>query len=563
MKKQDEVEDKKFNTDEKKEYKKGKGGNRRRKPKDSKPTSGKEGNVNDTGYYYTDPNILASVTNFSFTEFLGLPVEYGSIYNAPVREKVANVVAIRMNPSVQPTAAAGATGYEAINVVGLRNYTNLTAGNGKTDKYAPSDPILAVLAIGSAVSMYSHIKRAFNSYQLVNQRNRDYPKLLFKAMGIDWDDFKSNIANYRDQFNLLVCQFDKIPMFDSITYLEKCKHMYEYIYVDEQSPLAQTYLFTPNSVWTLDEAYDPNGSGLVTTYLYNSVTSEGTKYMSELLDIFALQIQRLTSSSTLSLVYSDILRLIQNGKGKSFLLETIPLMPDPKFAPIINDEIRHWLNNMIIVGAPIAKDALPAAVTRGTTNENDVASDGDTGAVIYRPTFKLAQHATGELDNSGVLVSKMLKSDLVNFDSMAPSIDDKVAALRLAVRGTVSSVSDASNVVSYSQDLDLGDFYAVCLQVWSSNDSWDVSAASNNLFVQSDTVESVMTAFAKQADELAKLKYAPRFKLLDARETSAQASKDLLLGMTGDLTYYTMIPHELTKRIKDAEMFGLFDFRLG
>lgn len=546
----------------------------------SKQTKSVKGNVNDVTYYYSDPNVLASVTNFSFTEFLGVDAELGSVFNDPtdvrpvtLTESVNNIIAIRLNPSVQPTAKSGATGAEAINSVALRNYTNLTAGNGKTSNYAPSDPMIAIFAIGSAVSMYSHIKRAFNSYSLVNQRNRDYPELLFRAMGIDWADFKANIANYRDQFNLLVCQFDKIPMFNDIKYLDKCLHLYEFIYVDEDSPLAQTYLFTPNSVWELDEAYDPNGSGLVTVPLYTSSIRE--RSMAELLEIFASQIIKLTTSSTLNQVYSDILRLMSNGKGSPFILNTIPLTPDPNFGPIINDEIRHWVNNMMIVPQPIDKDAVPAAISRGTTNSNDVASDASTGSILYAPTFLFREEDSVSQEPSirfhSTLIRMWFNNNFVNFDSMNPSIEDKVAAIRMAIRANVQTYVDSSvpnrTMYTYAQDIDLGDFYCVGMHMFSSmNDEIpDVSLGDNYYLITTNAnagqLFNEVVAFSRWADYLSKFKYAPRFAILDAVNYTS-SGQNALKGIWGDLSYYTLLDHKLIKRIKDAEMYALFDFRL-
>lgn len=545
-----------------------KGKDRARDHKDREtPTDDKYGNVNDTSFYYSNPEILNEVTNIAFNEYLGVPLNYslGGLTSKGCDVPITNMVSIYLNPSIQPTGFRSDVKQSAINITGYKNYLLLSANNAKTTSYAPQDVTCLILAIGSVISMYSFLKRPFGCVYLINQRNRSYPELLFKTMGIDFDDFKSNVADYRIKFNQLIAMFDRIPFFSDIPYFQKCSELYSHVYVDDDSPLAQTYMFIPASTWKINEAYDPNGTGLETTWVVPKEDPQTHQYVtrsySEYLDIFQEMITRLATSTTFNAIFSDVLRVISNGKGSTLRMEVVP--ESYALTPIINQEIRHWINNMKIVHVPGDFDMYPSsAIITGRTNQNDVGSAADQNGVIYNPIFSVyGSDGLPDVNVSGATSSVYMAAatccferDVVNFDSMNPSIDDKVASTRLAVRGKVqfANAGSGSNGCYILNDIALGDFYCSGMKVFTDTTSIPKSIEDSfTITTNTTTCEGVLEAFHL----LDKLKYAPR-KMVFHSQTGSNTN--YLYAMSGDLCYYTMLDSHYMKRLKDVESLTEF-----
>lgn len=509
------------------------------------------GNVNDASTYFSNPELLSQVTNISFNEYLGVPVDIDQSFpDVVMEEKVSNVTTFFMNPSVQPTGYADTARYSSINVVGFKNYLLLSANNAKTTSYAPQDVTCLILAIGQVLAMYSFLRRPFGCIYLINQRNRSYPELLFKAMGINYADFRANVADYRIKFNELIAMFDRIPFFSEIPYFDKCKNMYDFIYVDEDSPLAQTYLFVPQTTWTIDEAYSDQGTGLVTTEV---VSKSSVRTFDEYLGIFSDMIQALATSTTFNAVFSDVLRVVSNGKGKTLVMDVIS--EAYAVTPVINQEIRHWINNVNFIHTPDDKDAFPGSLGVGATNYNDVASLAEQNGILYNPIFSVFGNDHNASDDNDTAQTHAfcayLENGLINFDSMAPSVEDRISATRLAVRAKIKkTASTVAGKYFYTLDkLGLGDYYSSGVVIYT--DVADSGVTINYNVLSSDGSGNFNAPKLKIADLLGKLKYAPRIMYQSSGDNNCVA-------ITGDLTYYTLLDYGYMKRLKDVEALTEF-----
>jgi hypothetical protein len=506
----------------------------------------KPGDINDASVYYSNPELLSQVTNISFNEYLGVPVDLENQFTLAKREYVSNVTTFFMNPSVQPTGYQDSARYSSINTVAYKNYLLLSANNAKVTSYAPQDVTCLILAIGQVLAIYSYLKRPFGCIYLINQRNRSYPELLFKAMGIDYADFRSNVADYRIKFNELIAMFDKIPFFSEIPYFKKCMNMYSDIYIDEDTPLAQSYLFVPQSTWQINEAYNPNGTGLDTVWVVNKGT---TRTFDELLGIFADMINALSTSTTFNAIFSDVLRVVSNGKGSTLLMELVS--EAYTVTPVINAEIRHWINNAKFLHTPDDKDAFPGSIGIGATNSNDVASDASTNSILYNPIFSVfgGDHdaQTKSDDPIWKAIASSYESDLINFDAMAPSIEDKVAATRLAVRGSIEMVEAPleGQYFYVLRNIGLGDYYCSGVVIYD-----DVVTAP--ITVNENYTDGWNVTLVKIFDHFDKLKYAPRHTVYH------NVPSNYVAGVSGDLTYYTTLNFAYMKRLKDVEALTEF-----
>lgn len=222
---------------------------------------------NDPNWYYLNAEIANQASSFSFDQFLGVNTPLNALTKSGVSSShqvpLPSIMTIELNPCPGNTLSI----QTGINMAALKMYTVLSSNNAKTTNYAPQDLTMLMLSLGEVISVMEHIRRTFGVAFTYNQRNRSMPKLLIQSMGFTPDDFLGNMAQHRLQFNSWVTAINKIPFLSNIAYFYKCADLYQKVYTDSESAMAQLYVFKPYSTWILNETYDDNGSGLETKLL--------------------------------------------------------------------------------------------------------------------------------------------------------------------------------------------------------------------------------------------------------------------------------------------------------
>lgn len=507
----------------------GKGRNNKPTPKVmDKPTVSDA--INDVGMYFTDPVLLNQLTNFSYDQFLGVPVDFGKddITNKDMSEQVSNICRYYVNPSAGWVDKANPLG-AGINMAGFNTYLALSSSNAKTTDYAPQDVTTLLLAVGQLIAMLSWGARAYGLSNLSNARNRAYPRIAIAASGFDFEDMKSRMADYRIRYNLLVQEIDKIKVPNNVEYFRKCANMFAGVYTDQaNSSLAQTYMFVPYSTWTFEEAYSEQGTGLKTKPLFTSFGTTIT--FGQYLDVMEEMTNKLLSSTTLHRIYSDIMRL--SSKEGLVLYQFSKLGEDYVVVPSYNPELELYINNCNSIGAPVAASS---RTSQDFTPDNDVIPDVNKNCVIYRPQFA----PSVALSSNGMYV---------NFSHENPTVEEKVYATRLAMRtkGTIHENQYFTTQVA------LPDFYIVgCSFYTGASSTAEYSQTYWQMDINQFTAKQVFNLVAL----MSKFDWHPYVYAIDS------TAENPLLGSFGDLQYYTLLDFEYIARMHDAAMIGLFTVR--
>lgn len=484
--------------------------------------------INNPAYYYEDANVLEQVMNFSFNEFGGVPTDIQeSSQGTKMTFSNKMISSYYLNPSIPQTGDGNVYKMDGATTASIRNFLLLSGSNAKTTNYAPQDVTILILALAELIKIATWIARALGVAYLFNYRNRTYPESLLRAMGIDPTDFANNLANYRVRFNKLLSVASKIPFPATIPLFAKATDLYGKMYLDDDnSALAQTYLFNPYSIWLFDEAYDANGAGLKTTpFSVPGVAAPFSIY----LNIFESMIAALTTSTSLNFIYSDVMRLVQNGKISN-LIQFNSIPENFVVVPTYNEEVEVWLHNAIMCGEPLqtSDQYKPIGYTPALTNANDVSCDAGSNKLLYHPQFKHALNIGYEA--------------LIDFDHDNVSIEDKVKATRLSMR--FSHMLDGSDV--YTDIVALNDEYLVCTAIWDEDPTPGVYYSS---FRDGNTATKEQVMIMDYA--FSKFDWAPIYYWVynDGTKDNANA--------IGDLDYYTCVDLDTVKKIYDYEIIHL------
>lgn len=503
---------------------------------------------NDPSWYIPDPMVMDQATRMSFANFIGVEVDFDptnslSDYLVSGTLMPGAAMQIFMNPSPGFTTSANPKA-AAINQQAFRTYARLSSINAKNTLYTPNDVATVILALGELISMFAVAQRAYGLLWTYNVRNRNMPKTLVDLSGVNVNLLSPKAADYLTELNTLIVEANKIPFPANIEYFKHCNQMYSGIYQDSASSMSELYVPIPYSTWDLEEDLVLEGTVLKTHKLYNPKAGYVPMDPFALLQIIRTKIEKLLTSSTYNLVYSDILNLAAKDSSVS-LLSFMPVDPQYAVMPTYDTEILLKLNNATILGEPLdrAHQSKPGA----HTPDNDVLPYKDILSLVYAPQWERHIPDLG-----------MLK--LINFYNDSPTLEERVIATRWMAGSGLEEFDPLKKPKAgdpidrptlYTNDtVGMGDHYIVSLRV-ITNDSSDGEWYVDQSGVETDTEDTptVLTRFSQHP-------YIYEFYY-----DEVDSGKFQLMGLVGDLDFYSTLDFDTLARINKLALFALFDVK--
>lgn len=469
---------------------------------------------------------------------------------------------------LNPSVGYGDSTFDAINQAALKMYTEFSSSNMKTTQYGPQDIIACILALGEVMSLSSYIRRAIGFAGTTNPRNWLYPKRIVQAMGIDWDDLQKNVGIYREQFNYLSAIASAIAFPANLDYFKSCASLYNDVFLDHTSGMAQAYVCVPASTWILDETASQEGSRLDTysmPYLsytegaengrITAYTLTATTTLATIMGVFKSQLDALMNSATLQYLYADVLKYVNNNRGS---LITLPIVQDGySVVPVYSEEFLINIENCDVMGIPSSYAWEDVAGIRGqyTTKNNDVELKAGTNTVKYAPAFTMPPSTKVGMVMD-YLYGNAYCNKVFNFHKDDPSTSDRIMAARFKSALLFSEVSqtsgesttiDNTNVCTFM----LPDHYVVNIIYYKEDvtSSGALSGAYVSLLDGGFNVRDLEV-------------YAHPPVTISARIQS-NSKGVLTLGsynILGELDVYTVVDHATMKSINDLSILSLFTF---
>lgn len=507
-----------------------KGSNNRYQSKDVEgEVNSKQGN-NDPNWYFADKGLMESVSKFSFNNFLG----YG---DGVGQNKVPYALQIYFNPA----AACGmdpvlndSNRQAGINMASLKLFTTLSSQSGKTTNYGPEDLSILMLALGDLISFVEYGRRTLGLAFVYNNRNWNYPVNMIKACGFT-SDVLNNLAQKRADFNVTLNTINKISFPSNVAYFYKCANMYQNIFLDSTSPMAQSYVYIPNSVWILDEKMSGAGSVLKSRNLWNTssdMTMTWDNYMSILNDM----VNAIMQSSTFNYIYGDVLNYA--AKSNVPLLHLDIMAEDYATMPVYNELALSQIHNLTATGSPMENQFYSdvAHTVQANTPANNVYADAATNSVRYAPVF--AYHPLQIAD--------------LYIDSLTPDpdVNVRIDMTRYAVRAdstidlyTADSATPKGKGINNAA---LPDHYVTYMRIMHSS---GYSKAFSNI------MKSEGMGFVEPAALLSQFDWAPILYVSDEADPKSD------FYMFGDLDYFTTLDRGYLAPVNDLAYQGLFELR--
>lgn len=498
------------------------------------PNRSRYGNPN---WYFTDRALADQASQFSFTSFIG----NGELVD---NAKMPSIMVIPLNPAIGANVAS-TNSTAAVNMVARKIYSMLATKSGRTTNYAPQDVMSLLLSLGEILSIVNHMKRYFGLTFTYNVRNRDFPKAMIKALGIDPDDFFTNLSVYRVKFNTLINTINKIPFPVNIAWFDKCSALYETVYKDQNSDLAGMYAFVPATSWLLDEAALDTGTKLSTINMYldkNTGMMVSNKTFNDYLTSLQIMINNLLNSTTLNYIYADVLNSLSGDQ----LLHVDIIDELYSVAPQFDPEVLLHIHNMNILGMPTCAEYVSTPGQAEQTPLNDVYPGVDTNSLIYNPVLFWAADNVQDLES-------LFRMDIVDFPDGTPDITQRIESTRFALRtrGDYVQGKDANGTTGYYLiPASIPDHYPVSMIIF-------VNGVSEQYYkTVYATAGGILTTVPlnTQVEHMGKFDWSPLFYLINRTDNEIRS-------VFGDLNYWTKLDYDYINRINELSYQALFEIR--
>lgn len=227
---------------------------------------GKRNMKNDESWYLKNPELTQTATAFNLLYPTGVSFNlldsHATVGSESIKmnpTNLAGVCAFRYIPSIG--FAASAT--DPVNVATTKIYAYVRHMNSGHTNYESADLMLYLLQMRQCYSWYMWMTRLYGVLNSYSALNRNLPKALVAAMGVDYDDVIANMPNLLFHINTFVSKLNALSVPSEMKIYERAAWMNVGVYYDADITKAQLYMFQPYS-YTIYNATEAATGGKLT-----------------------------------------------------------------------------------------------------------------------------------------------------------------------------------------------------------------------------------------------------------------------------------------------------------
>lgn len=493
------------------------------------------GKANDPMWYAQNPSLLRDAASFPYGWPVGnrLTLDAGAIIDAG---SIPGVMAFYVSPAI----GQATTENSPVNMAMRNVYAYVRHANSGHTNYDAPDLMLYLLAMDSVYSYHSFLKRVYGLARAYTPINRYYPKAVLTAMGVDYEDVMSHLAQLRYGINALQAKFSAMRIPNSMSYMARHMWMYTNIYQDGDTDKCQTYFYTPHAFFQF--AYDEDGAGKL-HYLPFMTGNSGSnlKTVDDLIDFGNSLINPILASEDMGIMSGDILKAFGDGN----LVTLTPVDTNYLVLPEYNTEVLSQMENLSMIGYPTSEsaDITQAGVDPTTglqhaflTNNPKFQHPATVGGA--NPSFRDEAFSDLWIPNT--------MRRIINFHKDAVEAADTMVATRLANILQPIPIGEGSNLTTFTATCStLGSEYvnAGAIFYYAGNDaSWALRSSGyffTNVTAQRFGTLSFVGTSGATASQLADAYAASEASFAAVTRESAQL--ELLLARLSIFDWHPMV----------------------
>lgn len=195
--------------------------------------------ANDPMWYSSSAALLRDSASLPFSYPFGAPVESGidTLYVT-----IPGICALE----VAPTVGYSDRPNSPINIAANNLYTFVRHANSGSRNYDAPNLMMYVTAVADLYGYVNFLTRVYGISMLYSQRNLYIHDALMRAMYVNPDSIRSNLANFRYGINVLINKVSSFAVPANIPYFRRKAFLYSGVYKEGMSVKDQLYLFVPS-----------------------------------------------------------------------------------------------------------------------------------------------------------------------------------------------------------------------------------------------------------------------------------------------------------------------------
>lgn len=488
-------------------------------------TYGKESyDANDPKWYIPNEQLLNDAAAIPYSIPLGNSIDIGLPTGDDASATFARTVPGVMTFHMYAGPGRSNSVPDAINVAANMIYSKIRANISGTRPYDAPDVMMYLMGADHAYMFLSWMQRLYGIMNVYSSVNRYLPKALIDAQGVDFDNLRDNLSNFRYYINNFALQLASLYVPADLPIFKRHYWLYQNVWTDSESAMSQIYLYAPAGFGTYEEKTSEKGG----TIKFNGSYQYGkaTKWSVPAITVFGDRLlEKLIYSEDVGTICGDIRRTY--GESNSLVPSTI----DEAYSvvPAYNKEVLSQIENTFCIGTQYSTSTIKSL---------DVVQDPATNNIRWNLNFTLKNDAFG----------KILKEFYTQPHSYY-----------LSSHGTATTPAD--NIV-------MTRFMNAALE-YSGQDMTVTSCGSEIVLdiliasVEGENIEyrTLSSVISKtdvgRAILISKFDWHPIFYVFDT--TPGSDGKFKYAGVLGDLDTFTLIPRTQLVRLNDMACMGLFN----
>lgn len=296
--------------------------------------------TNPADWYIPNETILNNVASIPFGTPVGGRNVYGE-YGVAINDSSFPGI---MTITVQNLPGFNLSETSPLNMALKNFYTLLRHRNSGSKTYDAVDYGMYYLAMDSALSYLSWMRRIYGFMNLKNVVSRFVPRALQIANGVDYDDILKNMALLRSYINQYALRLSSLCIPATTTYIARHMWMYEGLYADHVTEKAQLYLFKPAGFHLYE--YDANDMPTLTwkpmkyvteerdyLYTYSDIMNFGETLLGHILSGFG--------EEDFNIISADILKAL----GEGAIYSAVSMPDDYVVLPVYDESVLKQIQN--------------------------------------------------------------------------------------------------------------------------------------------------------------------------------------------------------------------------
>lgn len=358
------------------------GGSRRgrRRPKEDREEGKKSSEVGSTASFATDPLVLDSA-NILFNTPVGTMTDLISGYQLNTGETIGSGVYTQSFSSTGfctiefiPTFGVASSAASPANVAARRLFQLMCASNSRTPSYGAPDPMMVLTALNSMFMLHYMAIRGYAALNCFSQQNRYYPRVLFQALGLDYDSWSKNMANLRLLINQNARKLKSFYLPKNFAFIADTLYYTSNIFLESNNIKSQAYVFRPAGWYQYsDTAGECVFSSFDSEYGYGHLLT-----WDEYQTLFEVCYTALADSEPVGIIDADILHTF--GEDAMFQAPSIP-DGDIVLVPTYNEAVLDAISNMMT----LAWDSVGAEFATSMRIAQDVAKNN----LVFQPDIPI------------------------------------------------------------------------------------------------------------------------------------------------------------------------------